>query len=94
MYLPIRKTLIVPDTYSAIPCMSDQLLWPRHDQISQSENHVTDYIIQIQHLQFALDPDGEWYDEVVDGGVMEDSFLLNRLASTSQPKSGYRVKFQ
>jgi hypothetical protein len=48
MYLLIPKTHIVPDTYSAIPCMSDQLLWPRYDQISQFGNHVTDYIIQIQ----------------------------------------------
>ena len=41
------------DTYSArhIQCHSlhaRSTLWPRHDQISQSGNHVTDYIIQFQ----------------------------------------------
>ena len=42
------------DTYSArhIQCHSlhaRSTLWPWHDQISQSGNHVTDYIIQFQH---------------------------------------------
>ena len=43
------------DTYSArhIQCHSlyaRSTLWPWHDQISQSGNHVTDYIIQFQHV--------------------------------------------
>ena len=43
------------DTYSArhIQCHSlhaRSTLWPRHDQISQSGNHVTDYIIQFQQI--------------------------------------------
>ena len=42
--------------------------------------------------QFALDPNGEWYDEVVDSGVMEDSFPLNGLAGTTQPKKRVRSK--
>jgi hypothetical protein len=42
--------------------------------------------------QFALDPDGEWYDEVVDAGVMEDNFPLNGPASTTQRKKRVRSK--
>jgi hypothetical protein len=42
--------------------------------------------------QFALDPDGEWYDEVVDGGIMEDFFPSNGLASTTQPKKHVKSK--
>ena len=43
------------DTYSAkhIQCHSLHarlILWPWHDQISQSGNHVTDYIIQFQQM--------------------------------------------
>ena len=51
------------DTYSVrhIQCYSlhaRSILWPWHDQISQSGNHVTDYIIQFQqfsshHYDFA-----------------------------------------
>ena len=45
------------DTYSArhIQCHSLQArstLWPWHDQISQSGNHVTDYIIQFQQSRW------------------------------------------
>jgi hypothetical protein len=42
--------------------------------------------------QFALDPDGEWYDEAVDGGVMKDGFPLDGPASTTQPKKRVQSK--
>ena len=47
------------DTYSARHIQSHSLharstLWPWHDQISQSGNHVTDYIIQFQQKKASM----------------------------------------
>jgi hypothetical protein len=42
--------------------------------------------------QFALDPDSEWYDEVVDGGVMEGRIPIDEPTLPTLPKARVRSK--
>jgi hypothetical protein len=42
--------------------------------------------------QFALDPDGAWYDEVMGGEVMEDHPAVDGPAPSSPPKKQVRSK--
>ena len=84
------------DDFSHIHSREGKLIYVRNELLTapakrslqhddQTWNSASSWL-PTDDLQFALDPDGEWYDEVVDGGVMEDTFPLNQLASTPQPK--------
>jgi hypothetical protein len=48
--------------------------------------------LPIDDPQFALDPDGEWYDEAMDGEVTEDHIPADEPASSSLPKKRVRSK--
>ena len=45
--------------------------------------------LPIDDPQYALDPDGEWYDEVLEGGVM-DSFDDHSMATAAKGKKPIR----
>jgi len=64
---------------------------PQHEADDHTWNSASSWL-PADDPDLALDPDGEWYDEVVDGGVMEDSFPLDESASINQPKKRVRSK--
>ena len=46
--------------------------------------------LPVDDPQFALDPDGAWYDEVMGGEVMEDHPAVDGPAPSSPPKKQVR----
>lgn len=48
--------------------------------------------LPVDDSQFALDPDSEWYDEVMDGEVTEDHVPVDGPLSSSRPKKRVRSK--
>ena len=48
--------------------------------------------LPVDDPQFALDPDGEWYDEVMNGEVMDDPVPTDGPTSSTQPKKRVRSK--
>ena len=89
------------DDFSLIHAWEGKLLHIRNELLtapaerSQHNNQTWDSAsswLPADDPQFALDPDGGWYDEVVDSGVMEDNFPLYGPASTTQQKKWVRSK--
>ena len=64
---------------------------PQHEADNHTWNSASSWL-PVDDPQFALDPDGEWYDEAVYGGVMEDNSPSDGLPTATQPKRRPRSK--
>ena len=76
-------------------CVGNELLTATTEHSPQQDDHMWNSAsswLPADDPQFALDPDGEWYDEAVDGSVMKDGFPLDAPASTTQPKKQVQSK--
>jgi hypothetical protein len=63
---------------------------PQHET-DRTWNSASSWL-PVDDPQFALDPDGEWYDKVMDGRVMEDRVPLDAPSVSSKPKKHVRSK--
>ena len=54
-------------------------------------NSATSWL-PVDDPHFALDPNSEWYDEVVDSDVMQDHIAVDSPAFTARPKTRVRSK--
>ena len=68
---------------------NEVLTAPTERSPHEADNHTWNSAsswLPADDAQFALDPDGEWYDEVVHGEVMEDIFPPDRPPSAKPKK--------
>lgn len=63
---------------------------PQHE-VDSTWNSAASWL-PVDDPQFALDPTGEWYDEVVDSDVMQDHIAMDGPAFATRPKARVRSK--
>ena len=64
---------------------------PQHKADHQTWNSAASWL-PVDNPQFALDPNGEWYDEAVYGVVMEDNPPSDGPPTATQPKKQLQSK--
>lgn len=65
--------------------------WFPQQEVDHAWNSATSWL-PVDDLHFALDPNGEWYDEVVDRDVMQDHITVDGPALATRPKTRVRSK--
>lgn len=63
---------------------------PQHE-VDSTWNSAASWL-PVNDPQFALDPDGKWYDEVVDSDVMQDHIAMDGPVFATRPKARVQSK--